>query len=158
MAYTQAISISLGASKTGLTLNGQLIDSAGASVGAAITTGFTEQGSGNYLLSASIPDDHRGALYVYDSANSSVILAQCAINPEDAQNVADILGLVGKQYGMRNASYSGRNLLSYDICIYDTAGHAATNDGATGLVHKYSVVNTYNVNGDILTSITTKVS
>ena len=47
MAYTLTIPIALGTSKTGLTLKAQLVDTAGADVGSAITTGFVEIG-GSY--------------------------------------------------------------------------------------------------------------
>ncbi len=73
-------------------------------------------------------------------------------------SVIDIAGLLGKNVGFRNTSYVSGNLISYDLCIYDTSGHANTNDGATGLTHKFSVVNTYDGSNNILTSVTTKVS
>jgi hypothetical protein len=54
------------------------------------------------------------------------------------------LSLIGQNQGVRNQMYDGSgNLLSADICAYDTAAHAATNDGATGLVHKWNLALTY---------------
>ncbi len=54
------------------------------------------------------------------------------------------LSLIGQNQGVRNQQYDGSgNLLSADICAYDTAAHATTNDGATGLVHKWSLALTY---------------
>jgi hypothetical protein len=54
------------------------------------------------------------------------------------------LSLLGQNQGVRNQQYDGSgNLLSADICAYDTAAHATTNDGATGLVHKWSLALSY---------------
>lgn len=72
--------------------------------------------------------------------------------------LTELNGLLGQNSGLRNAVYTGTNLTSYDLCLYDSAAHATTNDGATGLLHKYSVVNTYNGSGNILTSVTTRIS
>jgi len=86
MAYTLDFSISLGSTKTGLTLNGQLVDTAGVDVGVAIVTGFTEIGNGCYLLDHStIPDDHRGGIKIYASSVPGTILAFGSINPEEAE-------------------------------------------------------------------------
>jgi hypothetical protein len=49
MSYTLDISLALGGSKTGLTLNAQLVDSSLANVGSAISSGFYEVGNGYYL-------------------------------------------------------------------------------------------------------------
>ena len=70
----------------------------------------------------------------------------------------ELQGVVGKNNGMRNTVYTSGNLTSYDLCLYDTSGHATTNDGSTGLLHKYSVVNSYDGSGNLLTSVTTRVS
>lgn len=81
--YTYTFVISLGQYDTGLTLNAQLIDTAGVAVGSAISTGWVEIGDGHYMLTAQIPEGHRGAIYVYDSAHPTIILEAGAINPED---------------------------------------------------------------------------
>lgn len=177
MAYTQDFGISLGSSRAGLTLNGQLVDQAAADVGSAIAAGFSEIGAGNYLLDASIPDDHRGGIKVYEEGDPSTVLAFGAINPESAQAIVTVTadlaaltaavaaiaavlarmhGLLGKEYGMRNAVYDGHNLTSFDICLYDSAVHAALNDGATGLLYRYAIANTYNGAGRITESVTTE--
>lgn len=63
------------------------------------------------------------------TANTGIILAQ---------------GLVGTNIGVRNTSYDGSgNLLGADLCLYDTAAHALTNDGATGLLHKFTIAATF---------------
>ena len=86
MSYPFAFSIALTTSDTGLTLYGQLVDTAGTNVGAQITTGFTEIGSGNYLLSVTaVPNNHRGGLEIYNNANDA-LLAFGAINPEETSH------------------------------------------------------------------------
>jgi hypothetical protein len=72
--------------------------------------------------------------------------------------LVEMNGLIGKNSGMRNAAYSGTNLMSYDLCLYDSSVHALTNDGATGLLHKYAIANTFDGNDNLLTSVTTRVS
>ncbi|MDQ3832235.1 MAG: hypothetical protein M3315_01100 [Actinomycetota bacterium] len=81
-----------------------------------------------------------------------------ATTQANATILAEINGLLGKHTGIRNTVYSSGNLVSYDICLYDTAPHATTNDGVTGLVHKYSVVNTYDGSNNLTGSVTTRVS
>jgi hypothetical protein len=84
MSYSLSISISLGQAYSGRTLAAQLYDAAGAAVGDEIATGFVEYGTqGEYVLTAVIPDDHQGALVVYESGNPEVCWA-CAINPREA--------------------------------------------------------------------------
>ena len=73
MSYTLDYTISLGSAATGLTLNAQIYDTAGGNVGAAITTGFTEIGTGTYHLHCTtIPDDHRGGVKSTGLDNISV--------------------------------------------------------------------------------------
>ncbi len=86
MAYTLDISLALGTSQTGLTLSAQLVDTAGANVGSAVTTGFTEIGLGNYLWHyTQWPDGHRGG--VKFSTTGGTLKAFVAINPEEAENL-----------------------------------------------------------------------
>lgn len=84
MSYTISIPIALGSSQVGLTLKAQLVDTTGSNVGSAITTGFVEIGLGNYLLTASIPDGHRGGIKILKSDNT--LMAFGAINPEYVEN------------------------------------------------------------------------
>lgn len=87
MAYTLSVSLALGAGRAGLTdLRAQLVDTAGVSVGTAVSAGFVALGSGNYLWTGSIPDGHRGAATFYSAADGSTILAAASINPEEAEN------------------------------------------------------------------------
>jgi hypothetical protein len=88
MAYTSVFSLALGAAFTGLTdLRAQLIDSGGANVGGAISTGFIEIGNGFYSwVNASIPDGHRGGVKFYSNASPATFLAFGAINPEELEN------------------------------------------------------------------------
>lgn len=83
MAYTLTIGLALGSSQTGLTLSAQLVDTAGANVGSAVTTGFVELGAGNYTWTyASFPDDFRGAVKL---SSSGTLKAIAAINPQEAE-------------------------------------------------------------------------
>lgn len=68
----------------GLTdLRAQLVDSGGANVGAAISTGFTDMLSGFYIwYAAAIPSGHRGGVKFYSNAAPTVTLAFQAINPQ----------------------------------------------------------------------------
>lgn len=88
MSYTLDISLALGGSKTGLTLNAQLVDSSLANVGSAISSGFYEVGNGYYLWHYSaFPDNFRGGVKFYQQGQSSTILTFVSINPQDAENL-----------------------------------------------------------------------
>lgn len=88
MAYTLCISLALGSSKTGLTLNAQLLDVGLALVGSAVSSGFSEVGNGNYLWNYNgFPDGFRGGVKFYPQGSISDVLALVSINPEEAENV-----------------------------------------------------------------------
>ena len=72
--------------------------------------------------------------------------------------IPEMNGLIGKNSGLRNTVYSGTNLQSYTLFLYDSSAHALLNDGTTGVLHQYNVANTHDSNGNILTSVTTRVS
>lgn len=74
------------------------------------------------------------------------------------QTFIEMMGLLGLYSGLRNPTYTSGNLTSYDLCLYDTAAHATTNDGATGLLHKYTVSNSYDGSNNLLTSVRRRVS
>lgn len=86
MAYTLDFAIVLPSSQTGLTLEAQLVDTSGVNVGAAITTGFTEIGVGNYLWdgASAIPDNHRGGVK-FQLLSAGALKAFAPINPEEAE-------------------------------------------------------------------------
>ena len=91
MAYTLSIPIVLGAAATGKTLKAQLVDTAGADVGSAVTTGFVEIGKGNYGWTyAAFPDGFRGFVKVYEGTLPAGLLAVAAINPEEAEDALRI--------------------------------------------------------------------
>lgn len=73
--------VSLGTYDTGLSLAAQFVDTDGADVGSAVTTGWVELGDGHYMVTCEIPADHQGAILVYDQADDTVILEAGAINP-----------------------------------------------------------------------------
>lgn len=83
MAQSLIIPISLGTSRTGLTLRAQLVDVAGANVGSPITTGFTEQDKGNYRwYYAGYADDFIGGVDFFDDGTDE-FLVSTAINAAD---------------------------------------------------------------------------
>jgi hypothetical protein len=87
MAYTLDFGIALGSVNTGLSLEAQLVDSAGNPVGVPITTGFTEIGDGNYLWHATaIPANHQGGVIFKNQAGGAVE-AFTSINPQIEENV-----------------------------------------------------------------------
>jgi hypothetical protein len=98
LAYTRTLDIILGAGKTGLSdLRAQLVDTAGADVGSAVSTGFTEIGtSGSYLWNyAAWPDNHRGGVKFYSNAAPTVFLASTEVNPEDYEYIAVLINRLG---------------------------------------------------------------
>lgn len=61
------------------------------------------------------------------------------------QTLTQALALLGQNQGVRSQVYDANgSLVSADICAYDNPTHAALNDGATGLVHKWALALTYN--------------
>jgi len=99
MTYTLDFLLGLGSGKAGLSdLRAQLFDTAGSNVGSAVSTGFVEIGSGNYLWHyASIPDAHRGGVKFYSNATPATILAANAINPQEAELApANLVQIDGK--------------------------------------------------------------
>lgn len=149
MAYQQAFGLSLGTSQTGLAaqLRAQLVSTAGANVGAVVSTGFVEIGVGLYLWHyASIPDGHRGGA-VFTRNDTSAVVAFVAINPEDAEDIALILAktnLIGagsvtvtssvSSDGTSIALFGGddyHNIEAREIEIVDTGGAWPDLTGAT---------------------------
>lgn len=92
MAYTLSINLALASTDTGLSLSAQLIDTAGANVGSAVTTGFVEIGVGNYLWTyADFPDGFRGGVKF---SSGGTVKAFTAINPQDGEYLdAKVSGL-----------------------------------------------------------------
>jgi hypothetical protein len=83
MSYSLDFALTLGTAA--LTLAAQVVDSAGSNVGAAVTTGFVDIGSGFYLWHASIAAAQRGGVKFYEIATPATILGFAAINPEEAE-------------------------------------------------------------------------
>jgi hypothetical protein len=95
-------------------LRAQLIDTAGVSVGAAVSTGFVEVGSnGMYLWTGTIPAAHTGGVKFYSNAASSNILGLKAINPVEAEHIGQIrAGVVGRS--VANSSTDPTSIIYYD--------------------------------------------
>lgn len=86
MAYQIEVGLNLGAANSGLTLEAQLVNTAGANVGSAVTTGFVEFGaSGNYLWNyASMPDSHQGGI-IFRLSGGGAVKTFVAINPQEVE-------------------------------------------------------------------------
>lgn len=88
MVYSASFGIGLGPAYTGISdFRAQLLNTAGATVGGAIATGFVEIGSGWYTwVNTNMPDGHRGSVKFYQNASPATVLALAAINPEELEN------------------------------------------------------------------------
>lgn len=90
MSYVLSISLTLGSSKAGLTLNAQLVDSDGNDYGSIITSGFVEIGNGYYLWKYDFPTGFRGAVKFFEASVPGTPLGLAAINPEEAELVQNL--------------------------------------------------------------------
>jgi len=103
MSYELVIGLALGSSQTGLTLSAQLVDTDGVNEGAAVATGFAEIGAGNYLWHyASFADGFRGGV-VFSAGG--LVKAFAAVNPEDAEYVADMKATLSRFVGNSAVSF-----------------------------------------------------
>lgn len=86
MAETLILGLNLGAARTGYAdLRAQLLDETGASVGAAVSTGFVEVGDGFYTwYYAAFPDDFRGSVKFYRDSVPATVLGSIPLNPGEA--------------------------------------------------------------------------
>jgi hypothetical protein len=83
MAYTLCTALQTDAA--GQTLTAQLVDTAGANVGGAISSGFVDLGAGFYSWTyASFPDGFRGVVKVTASGTLKTVVA---VNPQEGENV-----------------------------------------------------------------------
>lgn len=85
MSYQVTIGLTLGTSQAGLTLEAQPVSTTGASVGAAITTGFVEYGGGQYSWTGSLPDGHTGGVK-FQLSGGGAFKAFAPINPQEVEN------------------------------------------------------------------------
>jgi hypothetical protein len=88
-----------------------------------------------------------------------VAVPDVIVNVEQQQELTDMIalvnailprmpGLLGENSGMRNIQYSTvpgltKMFVSMDIFTYDSDTNAATNDGVTGVVEKYTITRTF---------------
>lgn len=79
MTYTIECIISLGRFDRSKTLSAQLLDTAGAAVGAAVVPVYV--GTGRYRCSIAVASDHRGAIVVTDLSGN--VVQATAVNPEE---------------------------------------------------------------------------
>jgi hypothetical protein len=140
-----------------------------ATVGTWASCGFKEVDAtkmpGVYELhvpNAAIASGAKSVLLMLKGAtNMAVTLLEIeldAVNYQDAVNfglsgLGRVLGLTQDNWVLRDMTFDGDdNLTAATIRVYDTAGHAATDDGSTGLLYTYSIANTYS--GGLLTKST----
>lgn len=128
---------------------------------AAAAGAVTEIGSGWYSLAGNATDRNTlGELLLHATATGAdphdAVYAIVPWDPFDASlgitALAEMHGLLGKHAVVKNTSYSSGNLLTYDVALYDTAAHASTDDGVTGIVATYSVTNTYDGSNNLTKS------
>jgi hypothetical protein len=138
------------------------IPNAALSSGKAATFFFQYSGALNktyrvVLLNANLRDSV--ALGVSDIANSYAnTQSLLSVTAATSGFLQRILSLVGDNQATSGVVLDvNSNPLSYVIIGYDTAAHAAANDGVTGVLNKVQVNNTYNSNvwvGSIIQRIT----
>ena len=81
--------LNFGSGNNGLTLNGRLLDAAGT------ITGFVDLGDGLYSYQhTSVPNNHRGTFKVWVPASPALGSIGVAVNPEDTEDIVDILAYV----------------------------------------------------------------
>lgn len=125
MSYTLDFSLNLGTAYAGKTdMRAQLVDTTGANVGSAVSTGFTEIGtsSGFYLWHyTAIPDAHRGGVKFYSNAASTTILAFASINPEEAEYTdSKISAVAAAVWAVSVRTLTSFGTLAADIWSYAT--------------------------------------
>jgi hypothetical protein len=145
VAYTRFKQVTFDGLGDTLAVGFQLFDANGAPNGIRTTAGISLRGAGSETYGALItfPTGFQGDLR-WDSGGANPVIANEEINPvpfEDAV-FTEIVGLLGKNQVLGNTLYDESGLLvSATIRIYDTAANANTDDGATGLLHSYSLLN-----------------
>jgi hypothetical protein len=85
MSYTRNFVFNLGASNAGLTTRVQLMNTAGTDVGGELRS-VVALGGGSYMLDVSIPDDHRGAIKIYENGSPGTPLVVIDVQPESSEN------------------------------------------------------------------------
>jgi hypothetical protein len=92
----------------------------------------------------SLPYDSVGVYAGISALGSGTGIATSAVQTTQNTTLARIIGLLGKNQGLRNITLDGNgNLLTADLCVYSSKANAQTNDGTTGLLYKYSIVDSY---------------
>ncbi len=157
MSYTRSVTFNLGTASASRPASGigyQLINSDTTNNGTRQSGGAFHLGQGQWGYIVTIPDGFSGWCKGDDGVGN---ISPFPINPGEDEQTSRIHGLLGGNIGIRNMVYIGSLLLSYDICLYNSAVNAALNDGATGLIGKYSVTNTWD-NSNLETETTVQVT
>lgn len=156
MSFTRTFQISLGSTKAALTLKAQLLDSAGATSGSPITSGFTETGVGLYQWTyASFADAFRGNVVYFSGASyaaaisAGTVYAQDSINPEGDTENADV-----KTSTRGTSTYAGGAVASVTagVTVSDKTGFKLASDGLAA-VTVWTVAITGNITGAISGSV-----
>ncbi len=128
MTYTLDVSLALGSSKIGLTLNAQLVDSSLGVVGSAISSGFQEVGKGYYLWHyTEFPDNFRGGVKFYPQSDPTDILTFISINPEEVEN-ADV-----KTSTLSSSDQININVGNSNVVVGDSNNQTIVSDTNIGI-------------------------
>lgn len=109
--------------------------------------------TGNYLATCIIPSTYAAGDKIQLSVAATVssvaggaVFESWVLNAAGTASAnALIAGATGQNTGIIASAWDATtgNPTVYSLYLYDTAAHAATNDGSTGVLHKFSVVDTY---------------
>lgn len=137
MSYSYTFDIHLGPIYAGLTLAAQLVDTAGDDVGGEITTGFVEIGGGDYMLTATVPDNHQGGVLIYEDGTPGTVLAIGSINPPGSVSGS---GAITYTYTL-TSDVDGSPIAGADVWV--TTDLAGTNTVASGVTDAFGQVVIY---------------
>ena len=115
--YELTFGISLGTGRQSSTLRARLLNASGSPINSEITTGFSNVGGGNYLLTTDIPDFHRGAIKFYEPGSAASPLAIAPINPQTAEFLDAKVSLIS------GGVAGGSGSIETTITVTDEAGN-----------------------------------
>lgn len=157
MAYPYQLVFTAG--EAGLTLTASVVNRAGTALASQPAYTIVDDGGGNYAYyTDAMPDGQQGRVKIL---NGATVVVTGLVEPREVEN-ADVrssllLGLLHSNWVLRDPVFTDNQLVSATIRIYDTAAHATTDDGVTGLLGEWDQVVTYN--GALLSKATqTRVS
>lgn len=166
MSYTKLRGVDFGTQSSGLaTVGYRLLNADGTTNLARTTAGVVEApaGSGSYQALVTFPDAFSGKL-VWDDGQGSPTYASEFINSGGSADFVTLsqtdtvtqflLAIGGHNTAVSNQLYdANNNLISAVLRFYDSAAHAILNDGATGLLHSYTVNNVVTNGKPVISSL-----